>query len=759
MRKVVLTALGAAALTVMASGTAMAQSRPPSGACTRELARSQLENWNPDPYAQLSLAETCRSVSLSTRGIESARARFYAGRAYNRANRPEDAVSQLEIAVNAAKDFEGDRFAREMRAGRLELAEAYRMTNRVDSARNLLNNTALSPSDPGLAYQKAMLTLAELGSGGELNAFQTLAPFFQQDDKILLGTPQNPTYMTAEEVRRGRSWLYRLGLSLGKAALKPGGDSVQQRNDAITALGFLVPAAGAVNAACPDPQPVDCATAIAGTASINSLAAQLAPSREELLNVFFQIGIAHLKAGGLQASPGLASLGDANMGGLGALDCMSGQLAVDAPRHFQDAATAFNTYVTRSSASAASADSARWGLGCTILANMAFVPSFERPRYIALAIDQLSKTPKQPLTLLTLARAQVLQGRPDLARDSFKQALDLSPTTNRCPANTSRFPESNKDVLASQLYVEMARTRFAQAVTADPAYGMSEGAGNDLHYRVITEIANARPAVLRESEPDLRCAVFLNHENTEARLMLGHIYLRLGTQEDGGPALDRAPFPKAETALEYFERRRATTVPGAAEGYYLLSMRKTLARYGVLLASRESKNEPETISRKFRNEGALAVRLATQAYSLSQRPEYRRQVCDAQIMFGETADENFCMAVGEDRARAEALLYEGMYWLRRGQRDRNMNERKVSWSQSIRAFNRGTAEKQGEQIITSTVGAKQVSLDLGALLAYGHRYVLKCNQLNAEDFDTAPPEVKEFYRLSGIPLTCGGPPR
>lgn len=70
--------------------------------CTRELARSSLENrsWE-DTAAQRAIAETCAGVGATARGVQAARARFYAGRAYNRVpGEGDEAIRQLEIAVN-----------------------------------------------------------------------------------------------------------------------------------------------------------------------------------------------------------------------------------------------------------------------------------------------------------------------------------------------------------------------------------------------------------------------------------------------------------------------------------------------------------------------------------------------------------------------------------------------------------------------------------------------------------------------------------
>lgn len=738
-----------AAVAALWTVEAGAQERLRPEECTRELARSAFETVDAgNTAAQQRIADGCLAVSRTARGIEAARARFYAGRAYGRMGNADEAIRQLEVAVNSGRDYL-PAFGRELRAGLLELSQAYRTVGRIDDARRLLRTPTLSPSDPAVALQLGLLTLRELGPAGQESAFESLKNVFTGDDALLRGTIANPTYVSAEEIRRGRSWLVRLGVSLGQEALRQQGRNAQERrDDAQRALDFLVPAAAAVNAACPSSAPIDCG-GIGATEQIGALEAQGPPAGEQLLDVFFKIGVAHLKAAGLQESAGLSSLGG-GMGGVGALDCVAtSQLAPDAVRHFQDAEAAFNAYVVRSSASAAPSAYARWGLGCTILAKTANVADpFERQRQLALALDQLRAAPSQPLTMLTMARAQVLQGQFEPARASFRRALEMSGATTRCPPGQIDGRPGQRDALASRLYLEMARTRYAYdgATTAASSSAMFD--------RTIAQVAAARPASLRESEADLRCAIYLDGDNVEARLALGHTYLRLGFERDSGPALDPAPFRKAGEVLRYFETRQGGGTEGNAEGLYLLSQRLVRTQQMALVEKRSR----GTNDRSFRSEGEQAVRFASQAFSLSQQPLYRRQTCQAQILFGQTAEQGACAASGEADERAESLLYEGMYWLRRGQRDARTKDRKTSWSQSIRSFSRGMEARREGQTVAVAIPGLPESLDLSALLSYGHRYVLGCNELNLGDTDSAPDAIKDFYWLSGMPLQCGGPP-
>ena len=62
------------------------------------------------------------------------------------------------------------------------------------------------------------------------------------------------------------------------------------------------------------------------------------------------------------------------------------------------------------------------------------------------------------------------------------------------------------------------------------------------------------------------------------------------------------------------------------------------------------------------------------------------------------------------------------------------------------------------QVVESGHSGLPPTIDLGGLLSYGQRYVLACRGINYNDGEQTAPEVKEYYRLSGIPLQCGGRP-
>ncbi len=733
-------ALGLVGLCLSGTST-VAQQRIRSEDCTRELARSVFEtaSWD-DAGMQRAIAETCSNVGATARGVQAARARFYSGRAFNRLpGRESEAIRQLEIAVNSGQDFR-NQFERELRAARLELVGAYRASDRLEAARNLLGSPALRPSDPAVAYQRAMLILAELREAGRESAFEHLRVVFVQDDAALLGSAADPSGLTHSEIRRGRSWLYWLGMSLGQEALaRESQNDEQRRQDALRAIGYFGPVASAIAAACTDQQPIDCGNGIGETERIGSLGYPNRPTPDQLFSAFFQLGVAHLKAAGVRETPGLSAIAGATaVGEAGGLDCFNGAFAPDAGSHFQNARYAFETITRRSQQRGEAAANAQWGLGCAILANVGRVSDpGEQQRQLAQAVEQLRLAPDRPLTLLTLARAQVLQGQFEGARESYQRALSMAGPDTQC--RPGREPSANaRAELPSRIYLELARTRFAE-----PLSYTRRGQSSDLFARTITEVSAARPQALREAEAELQCAIALNYHNSEARLTLGHIYLRLGSTGE----LDPPPFTKAMQALRYFERPIGSGQDGRAEGLYLLSRRETMLQQNRLLQGSASPA----------GNASNAVGYATQAYNTVQRPDFRRQVCVAQMLFGSTREEGYCSASGQGDERAESMLYEGMYWLRRGQAERG--DRMRSWSRSIQAFNRGIADSSVGGQVAGVHPSLPESLPLQDLLRYGERYVLRCTSLDYGDRETASDDVRRFFRLSGMPDPCGGAPR
>lgn len=732
-------------------GTSSAQIRGRGDArCIRELAASALET--PDPGQQSSIAQACRDTANVERGANAARARFYAGRAYSRAGNLDEAISQLEVAVNVGRDF--PQLRPEVRAARLELAQVYRENRRLEAARNILRD--MSESDPSVAYQKALLSLVERGAAGQQSAFETLRMFAQDDRSLLIAlgatSSSRPgaapvvamTPAVQAEIQRGRSWLYRIGLLLGQQKLVEG--------DSRGAISYLKPVADVVSLACPEPSSIQCANAVGATESVGTLTASAGPTADQMLDVYFRLGISSLKAAGLQETLGLGGVvGD--MGGVGALDCIGGQTQPDSPGYFDAAARAFETYIRRSNQSAASAASAHWGIACTILAAQRDQQFGGDPVRLNEAIGHLSQAPQdRPLTFLTMARAYILQGQLAPARSSYERALALL-GANRCTQGAARTEAAWQT--PSRIYLEMAQMRFAPARVRqeNPGAGVA-----DLYDRVINDVSQAQAPLLRAAEPDLQCAIHFDPANAEARLTLANIYLRLGGDSALRDPIDPPPFRKAERVLEYFRERDGRNVEGAPEGYYLLSRRMSLARQFQLAPDSGSARGAAAALSTSGMSGRDAVQFASRAYNLTQRPLYKSQACQSQILFGVIGEQSLCAAAGDGSDLTLSYLYEGMYWLRRGQKEGPGDRRRDSWARSIRAFNLG-AERENGQFIQANDPTVDAPLRLGELLLFGQRYTLKCILKTdpGGDTDRASQEVRRFFLFAGVPATCGGP--
>ena len=383
-----------------------------------------------------------------------------------------------------------------MRAGKLELAQAYRESKRFEAARNLLRD--LSESDPAVAYQSALLSLAERGAAGQQNAFESLKVFAQDERGLLISLGSAATPPVREDIRRGRAWLYRLGLMMGQQKLRDG--------DAKGAIYYFKPVADAVSFACPEPSPILCGTAIGGTDQLGTLASEPRPTADQMLNVYFQLGIASLRAAGLQQTLGLGGV-SSSMGGVGALDCIGGQIQPDSPFHFDEAAKAFDTFIRRSNQSAASSANAHWGLGCTQLASLRDQRFGADPARLNEAIAHLGQAPQNDaLTFVTLARAHILQGQLPLARVNYERALGLLGAT-RCPQEGTAGASAATWQTPSRIYFEMARMQFAPDSVRQSGLQAAPG---DLFDRTIGDVEKAQVEPLRAAERDLQCAVQLD---------------------------------------------------------------------------------------------------------------------------------------------------------------------------------------------------------------------------------------------------------
>jgi hypothetical protein len=174
--------------------------------CIAELRRRDPFAGYTDRDSLYNIATHCLAVSTTERGVNAARARFYAGRAYrmlpgqtNGQDNIDVAIRHLEGAVSAGPEFLAPYppprrsnvayFDAEQRAAMLELVQAYRLRGRFAEARERLDRTgrgSLSPDDGAVAYQRAMLILTERGAErGKEDAFGALRPVFIRSTESL----------------------------------------------------------------------------------------------------------------------------------------------------------------------------------------------------------------------------------------------------------------------------------------------------------------------------------------------------------------------------------------------------------------------------------------------------------------------------------------------------------------------------------------------------------------------------------------------
>lgn len=660
-------------------------------ACVQELERGDpfqgiLET---DRQGQLGVARGCAGVATSDRtgGVRVARARFYAGRAYRIAGDTTEAIRNLENAVSAGPDFNG--FARELRAARLELIQAYRMAGRLEEAEARLGG--LTRDDPAVALQRAMITLTRLGHAGKEAAFNDLRAWFTREDALLLNNTLFP--LTHAEIRRGRAWLFRLGLELGQGALRNStGDEAQRIIDAQRAIDFFGPVADTIRAACPDVHAPCPASGIDGTERLSAgVDATQAPSERDLELAFYELGAARLRAAGLRDSNLIAVAGDP-----GALDCMSGGALPQSRAQIDQAKNDFRAIERRYPAFRAHA---QWGLGCAILADLPRArDAIERNAWLEEAIGYLAAgADNSAENLVMLARARGMQNNYEDARRYYLAAA-AALTNDGSPELRRR-----KAALRSQIYLEVARTHLA---------------------------AGADASGLEEAIRNLQRAATESEANGEARLALGAIYLQ------------RGDYDSARVHLEAAEQLGDGDA-GKAEARYLLSRRLTVIEQARLAP----------VSRVGRAVGGdRAVDFATRAFQSNQTNlAYRRQACLARIVFGFTADQHYCAAdrVRDGEGYGEALLYEGMFFLKRGA-VLSGGARLDNWAVARRVFQTGLQNVRP--------GMRLDGIEVRDLLHYGERYVLLCAGLGHGDTETANDTVRQFFRRSGMP-NCNNPGR
>lgn len=733
------TRLGALIVATIALGVASsdgdAQERAPRALnfardCVAPLGRG-------DPFAnsenRLSeIANACRDISNTARGVGAARARFYAGRAYRMmGSRPggsredlNEAVRHLEAAVSIGPDFSAVDFGAEQRAATIELVQAYRLRQDYREARERLNRTgpgALSPDDGAVAYQRAMLILADEGANtqtGKEGAFGALRPVFTRSTLSLnpplteaerRNGPSNQSRLSASEIRNGRALLFSLGSELGRDALEAQSgarDRAQSVIQGTRAIEYLTAAAAVVRES---------------EWNIGAPEGGRAPNIDDMSDVFFKLGNARLRAAGVAPRTNGPDL-----------DCLVGERARsgDFASQIRDAREAFDTVLANPGITGARREDAHWGLGCAALAGLEPRRGFDGDlqtaiRDLRLAVGQTADGAptggtSRPEYLLTLASAEFIQDAGQAARNSYNAALRA-------------LPGSEYAALRSEIYVNIARTHLFSRCRP----------GDNEPRRGCISFRNPNPIDLSgvrtpnsEAQRALSDALAADPSNSDARLMLTQIHMQ---RREWGPARTQLNALLAgNTALEEDDPRKSFA-------RYLSSRRETWIRQACLAANNNARSCGNS------GNGTVAFNDASRASMSDQTsPEYRLQTCIAIILFGREQDERYCIANSPD---AEALLLEGMYWLRRshGARQGTVQDR---WGQSLGAFERGSRLASSESATIYPEGfPPESSIPLSDLLRYGERYVRLCAIGRAGDTESATQQVKDYFHQSGM-LPC-----
>jgi tetratricopeptide (TPR) repeat protein len=692
--------------------------------CIAELRRG-------DPFANApesrlaEIAARCRDISLGNNvgGMRAGRAHFYAGRAYRMLGGQENldaAIGHLEGAVSVGQYFPVAEFGAEQRAATIELVRAYRQRGRTRDARERLDRTgpgALSPDDSAVAYQRAMLILAELGpqsQGGKEGAFGALRHVFTRSTTSLNpplteserrnGASGDIKRLTDAEIRDGRALLFAISSDLGQRALTAQRDARDRSQSVIhgtRAIEYFSAAAAAVresgwNLGAPE-----------GGAP---------PTLEDMSDVFFKLGNSRLRAAGVAPRRNGPDL-----------DCFVGarERPGDSASQVRDATEAFNTILANQSISGARRADAYWGLGCARLASLDANRNFDGDLQAAIADLQraVSQTDQggqptavaRPEYLLTLASAQFIQGTSDAARNNYTAALGA-------------LQGPQYAALRSEIYVDIARTHLFRAC--------GRGGGEDASQRRCIGFDNPSPIDLShvqtpsaEAQSALTEALRADAANGDARVMLAQIHMNRRNWDLARRELDVLLI--GNSALEEDDSRK----PFAR---YISSRRETLIRQACLASGREGCGNGEVAARD-----AMRASLSDQG-----NPDYRLQACISIILFGRAQDERYCIAnSGED---AQALLLEGMYWLRRAH-DSGQGAAQDRWGLSLSAFERGGRLAGAGNVATIyPEGLSNANIRLGDLLRYGERYVHVCAIGPSGDTESATQDVRDYFRLSGM---------
>jgi len=721
--------------------------------CTRPL----LETARLQGATTYEVAQDCADIANRASGVEAARARFYAGRAFFR-GRPanlERAETFLRSALDTGASFVGyarndpDDFSREARAARFELAQVYiqRGGASLASAERLLDEArARHPEDVGIPYLLAQLATTEKPEEGRAEAFQHLARVFGRSnlvDDFTCRTNCPSIYLRLDDatVRDGRRRLYELGMALGVDALKPRTETSAESDGRLArAVDYFQGAKLAVEAACLGVEPD---RAIEGGCETDRT------------DAFYMSGITQLLAAGVPQDNTVQFWQDRTPADPGGLDCLEGVRRDEVS--IVQAIAAFEA-MQRLGGGADRSGRASWGRACASLAR-ASAGRYDRNQMVQSAITDLSRTlspdahtdfdctavvqgasTRTIRTIVTLARAYVMGGEPARARQCFQKAIELG---------------GFDGATITRLRLERARTYYFVRNDA----GTERNAANP-YVRTVEWIQLANDPDLTQAAADLEAVVESeapaagsaeDQARDEAAVALAHINFRFGD------------FQRAGALLAGRVNRRESEL--AAPAAYLLSRCLMVTHQQWLNDQWEVRqrraNERTDVNPEPRRCGSApsvgdAQALALIAYQAQpSNPAYRRQACLTHIIFPRRArseDARYCAAdqeraeTGDTGSYAEASFYEGMFWLRQALlQDRRSNQTPI-WSRALQSFRRAEQYRTYDRLRWEP----GVRSGLTNLIEFGLRYIQ--DAVGLVDAECANDGEAEFFRRHGVQI-------
>lgn len=341
---------------------------------------------------------------------------------------------------------------------------------------------------------------------------------------------------------------------------------------------------------------------------------------------------------------------------------------------------------------------ARWGIGCVRMARGQYAGDDGAVRWFQDAVA--SGTPQPVLRrseyALALARALTLAGQENIALQRYDEALRAE------TSDASRRGDRTREV---RIYIERANIF--------------------LHRQMTDEALRSLAGAVGASPDDLDPAGDIT-PNAEAYFSRGKILF-----ERNNPAT-RGYQGDAYFARLNFTRAASMDSPRQAESYYYLSQLEERA-----------------------GNGQAAYRAADAAFHNvtgddDLRDAYRRQACLVRIRFNLTDRQGLAYCTAEEGRPnyPEALLYEGMFWLRESHNHAG-GSRQDDWSNALRSFERGL-----DRINSTGWNGDVDGLSVRDLLDFGRRTVRLCAGLGAADTQTTPPGVRDYYAVKNHIPPC-----